>query len=141
MDKHRNIPLNVFTKGQPFEKVLEEYMRIWNDAKKCVTAPGKDNDEIFAGHNEGGSISAVPTGSRRRNEGGKQMNELIKVDYSTDRPTVSARELHEFLEVETPYHKWFPRMADYGFLEGQDFLDIFVRKYRRPSGTGCPAHH
>ena len=49
------------------------------------------------------------------------MNELIKVDYSTDRPTVSARELHEFLEVETPYHKWFPRMADYGFLEGQDF--------------------
>ena len=49
------------------------------------------------------------------------MNELIKVEYSTDRPTVSARELHEFLEVETPYHKWFPRMADYGFLEGQDF--------------------
>ena len=49
------------------------------------------------------------------------MNELIKVDYTTDRPTVSARELHEFLEVETPYHKWFPRMADYGFLEGQDF--------------------
>lgn len=49
------------------------------------------------------------------------MNELIKVDYSADRPTVSARELHEFLEVETPYHKWFPRMADYGFLEGQDF--------------------
>ena len=33
------------------------------------------------------------------------MNELIKVDYSTDRPTVLARDLHEFLEVETPYHK------------------------------------
>ena len=48
VDEHHNIPLSVFTKGQPFEKVLEEYMRIWNDAKKCVTAPGKDNDEIFA---------------------------------------------------------------------------------------------
>lgn len=57
------------------------------------------------------------------------MNQLIKVDYSTDRPTVSARELHEFLEVETPYHKWFPRMCEYGFTENQDFavMDIFVR--------------
>lgn len=49
------------------------------------------------------------------------MNELIKVDYTTDRPTVSARELHEFLEVETPYRIWFPRMCEYGFAEGQDF--------------------
>lgn len=49
------------------------------------------------------------------------MNELIKVDYSTDLPTVSARELHGFLQVETPYHKWFPRMCEYGFSEGQDF--------------------
>ena len=56
------------------------------------------------------------------------MNELIKVTYSNDRPVVSARELHEFLEVETPYHKWFPRMCEYGFAEGTDFsvTDIFV---------------
>lgn len=56
------------------------------------------------------------------------MNELIKVDYNNDRPAVSARELHEFLEVETPYHKWFPRMCEYGFAENQDFvvMDIFV---------------
>lgn len=56
------------------------------------------------------------------------MNDLIKVDYSGDRPAVSARELHEFLEVETPYHKWFPRMCEYGFTENQDFAvtDIFV---------------
>jgi len=49
------------------------------------------------------------------------MNELIRVDYTTDRPTVSARELHEFLEVKTPYDKWFPRMCEYGFSEGMDF--------------------
>lgn len=56
------------------------------------------------------------------------MNELIKVTYSNDRPVVSARELHEFLEVETPYHKWLPRMCEYGFTEGTDFsvTDIFV---------------
>ena len=49
------------------------------------------------------------------------MNELIKVTYSNDRPVVSARELHDFLEVETPFNKWFPRMCEYGFTEGQDF--------------------
>lgn len=56
------------------------------------------------------------------------MNELIKVDYTTDRPTVSARDLHEFLEVETPYHKWFPRMCEYGFSEGQDYATLVGQK-------------
>lgn len=49
------------------------------------------------------------------------MNELIKVDYSGDRPAVSARELHEFLEVKTAYKDWFPRMCEYGFAQGPDF--------------------
>ena len=49
------------------------------------------------------------------------MNELIKVTYDNDRPVVSARELHNFLEVETPFNKWFPRMCEYGFTENQDF--------------------
>ena len=56
------------------------------------------------------------------------MDELIKTTYENDRPAVSARELHEFLEVETPYHKWFPRMCEYGFAENSDYAvtDIFV---------------
>lgn len=49
------------------------------------------------------------------------MNELIKVNYDNDRPLVSARELHEFLEVKTGYKDWFPRMCEYGFSEGEDF--------------------
>lgn len=49
------------------------------------------------------------------------MNELIKVDYSGDKPAVSARELHEFLEVKTAYKDWFPRMCEYGFTQGEDF--------------------
>ena len=49
------------------------------------------------------------------------MNEIIKVNYENDRPTVSGRELHEFLEVGTQYKDWFPRMVEYGFIEGLDF--------------------
>lgn len=55
--------------------------------------------------------------------------ELIKVTVSdNDEQLVSGRELHEFLEVGTPYKKWFERMIDYGFTENVDFLvtDIFV---------------
>ena len=56
------------------------------------------------------------------------MNDLIKINYDTDKPTVSGRELHEALEIETPYHKWFPRMCEYGFTENEDYsvTDIFV---------------
>lgn len=49
------------------------------------------------------------------------MNELIKVNYENDRPTVLARELHEFLEVKTAFKDWFPRMCEYGFSQGVDF--------------------
>lgn len=60
------------------------------------------------------------------------MNELSQIiPISTENPehiTVSARDLHGFLEVETPYHKWFPRMCEYGFSDGTDYrvTDIFV---------------
>jgi len=47
--------------------------------------------------------------------------ELIPINYDSNRPTVSARELHDFLEVLTPFDKWFPRMAEYGFSEGTDY--------------------
>lgn len=54
------------------------------------------------------------------------MNELIKVDYTGERPAVSARELHEFLEVGTKFQDWFPRMKEYGFTEGQDFNPVKI---------------
>lgn len=50
------------------------------------------------------------------------MNEIaIVVNYSDEKPTVSGRELHAALKVETPYKKWFDRMTEYGFTEGEDF--------------------
>ena len=41
---------------------------------------------------------------------------------------VTGRDLHSFLEIGTPYAKWFERMSEYGFLENQDYgvTDIFV---------------
>ena len=49
------------------------------------------------------------------------MNKLIPVRYEGEKPTVSGRDLHALLEIETRYNDWFPRMCEYGFQEGKDF--------------------
>lgn len=50
------------------------------------------------------------------------MEELMKISYEGGQPTVSARELHEGLDIKTPYTMWFERMAEYGFTDGKDFF-------------------
>lgn len=55
------------------------------------------------------------------------MNEL-KINYETDQPTVSARDLHEKLNIGTQYTKWFERMAEYGFSENVDFQAISQKR-------------
>lgn len=50
------------------------------------------------------------------------MNELLKVNYEADRITLSARELHKFLELSERFSNWFERMKQYGFVENQDYL-------------------
>jgi anti-repressor protein len=52
------------------------------------------------------------------------MNQLIPIKYDNERQTVSGRSLHEFLEVDTRYNDWFPRMCEYGFAEGTDFYSF-----------------
>lgn len=44
--------------------------------------------------------------------------------YTTDEgnKVVMGRELHEKLSIKTPYTMWFPRMAEYGFIEGSDYF-------------------
>lgn len=49
------------------------------------------------------------------------MNELIPINYDGEQPTVSARDLHECLEIKTAFKDWFPRMVEYGFESGKDF--------------------
>ncbi|MBR0576788.1 phage antirepressor KilAC domain-containing protein [Proteiniclasticum sp. BAD-10] len=51
------------------------------------------------------------------------MNELIPIKTSDQmEPIISGRDLHHFLEVETPYTMWFKRMIEFGFSEGTDFI-------------------
>lgn len=64
------------------------------------------------------------------------MNDLIKVNYENDRPTVLARELHEMLGVNTRYNDWFTRMCEYGFSEGIDFYSFLSKT---PEQGGRPA--
>ncbi|HEM3628865.1 TPA: phage antirepressor KilAC domain-containing protein [Streptococcus suis] len=50
------------------------------------------------------------------------MHEIINVNLNDNHePVVSGRQLHEALGVKTAYKDWFPRMTEYGFVEGQDF--------------------
>jgi len=66
------------------------------------------------------------------------MNELIKINYeNADRPTVLGRDLHEVLEVGTPYNKWFPRMCEYGFTENEDYMTM-DKNVLRADGTPMP---
>lgn len=50
------------------------------------------------------------------------MEEMIKINYSNEQPTVSARELHEKLEIGTKFTTWFERMCEYGFSSGKEFF-------------------
>jgi len=42
--------------------------------------------------------------------------------YESENPTVSARELHEKLHIDSNFTTWFKRMCEYGFEEGKDFF-------------------
>lgn len=65
------------------------------------------------------------------------MNELISVNYDSERPTVLGRELHDMLEVKTPYAKWFSRMCEYGFTDGTDYVTV-DKNVLRADGAEMP---
>lgn len=46
---------------------------------------------------------------------------MISINYNSEEPTVSARDLYDGLDINTRFNDWFPRMAGYGFEEGKDF--------------------
>lgn len=57
------------------------------------------------------------------------LKSLIPVSYDNpERPTVSGRELHEFLQVDGNYTTWFKRMCEYGFTEGEDYVPILENR-------------
>lgn len=65
------------------------------------------------------------------------MTELLNIVTTSEYP-ISGRELHDRLGIETPYHKWFPRMCEYGFESGKDFQEVSDKIVQNPAG-GRPA--
>ena len=56
------------------------------------------------------------------------MQEFIKINMTNaQQPTVSGRELHQALGIETRYNEWFRRMCEYGFIENEDFYSILSK--------------
>lgn len=61
-----------------------------------------------------------------------ELAEVNRIEYGeNEEPMVNGRELYEFLEIETPYKKWFDRMIEYGFTENVDFI-VFGQKCPEP---------
>lgn len=50
------------------------------------------------------------------------MSELIPIQDHGGAQAVMGRDLHAFLEVRAHYKDWFPRMVEYGFTAGQDYV-------------------
>ena len=63
------------------------------------------------------------------------MNELIKLTTTGEDITLSARELHEFLEINSNFTTWFKRMCEYGFTEQTDFIPILEESHGGRPGT------
>lgn len=51
------------------------------------------------------------------------MNKLITIN--SDSQTISARELHEKLNIGTKFATWFQRICEYGFIENQDYTTCY----------------
>lgn len=55
------------------------------------------------------------------------MNEMIKVNYDGEQPTISARDLYDIVSSDggvkwtERFSKWFERYCSYGFTEGIDY--------------------
>lgn len=65
--------------------------------------------------------------------------QLVTLNESHE-PIVSGRTLHKELGVQTEYKKWFGRMAEYGFTEGDDFVRV-TQKWDTPGGIQNVTDH
>ena len=65
------------------------------------------------------------------------MDNKLQVIFDDEEIKIDGRELHTFLEVETPYKKWFDRMTEYGFEDGRDFWTV-DKIVRRADGAEMP---
>ena len=54
--------------------------------------------------------------------------ELVKITEKNDDETVSARELHEVLEIKTEFEMWISSIVEkYNFIENEDFTRVYQK--------------
>lgn len=65
---------------------------------------------------------------------------LIPLTDNNGAQAVMGRDLHSFLEVKAHYKDWFPRMSEYGFEEGQDYV-LKIEHTASPAGMKEKRNH
>lgn len=66
--------------------------------------------------------------------------QLIPISEHHGRPSVNLRDLHEFLEVSKDFTNWAKQMFEYGFTEGEDYVEVYAQKGENPFG-GRPSRN
>lgn len=76
------------------------------------------------------------TVAKHSNQVPKAIEDFLKIKYNEENQQVtSARALWEWLEVETPFTKWFARrVEEYGFEEGSDYAEVLDKNVRNLKG-------
>ena len=79
------------------------------------------------------------TGLEDLNKGKSDMENLVnlEINYDSNEPRISGRDLYEELQIQTPYSMWIKRMLDYGFVENIDYWTD-NKKVTRQDGTLMP---
>lgn len=58
----------------------------------------------------------------------ERLEDLIPINITEESDVlISARDLHDFLEVKTNFRIWYPRMVDYGFEEREDYKKVYEK--------------
>jgi len=93
--------------------------------QKSLSNNQKTIDKVFL-INYTVSVTNKQTDIENLTERSRNM-ELLRINYESEQPTVSARELHEGLEIKSNYTTWFNRMCEYGFEVNIDFKTRFPK--------------
>lgn len=107
--------LAVINESGMYSLVLGSKLPAANKFKHWITSEVIPSIRMNGGHITG-----------QENIEGRVMNELIKVTYDGEEPTVSARKLHEILGISKRFSAWFDTNAQ-GFVENEDFKGVYLK--------------
>lgn len=66
------------------------------------------------------------------------MNALFNIAILNGVEVVSARELYNYLEIDTKFYDWSKRMFEYGFIANKDYTEVLLKNELNSKG-GRPA--